>query len=368
MTLHDEYGSKVDVALPKGDVHRQMEVFYNPLMKSNRSISILLLNSIPHEKMRIADTMAGSGIRSIRFLRELREGKIETLFVNDYKESFPKKFEGLLQLNSLEEKKGLVEVSSLEATQFLLSEGGFDYIEVDPFGTPNPFLAAAVARISREGILAVTATDTAALSGTYPKVTQRKYWAKPLKNYMMHETGLRILIRKVQLQGIQFEKAFVPILAYHKDHYFRIYFRCEKGKEKCDAIVRELAYLLWCRKCLNHKTSNCNNELCCEKTMEYAGPLWTGALGDEKLADEMIKNNLYPEEQKFLELLRDELKVKSVGFYDVHELARIMRIDPPKLERVLTAVQGVRSHLCPTGVKTVLGLDEMKDAMRKSLQ
>ena len=39
--------------------------------------------------------------------------------------------------------------------------GYFDYIDIDPFGSPNPFLAAAIGRITRNGIVAVTATDTA---------------------------------------------------------------------------------------------------------------------------------------------------------------------------------------------------------------
>ena len=87
-------------------------------------------------------------------------------------------------------------------------------------------LDSAIKRISRNGILAVTNTDTAALTGTYPKACIRKYWSMPKRDYMMHETGLRILIRKVQLVGMQYEKALYPIFSYFKDHYFRIFFQC----------------------------------------------------------------------------------------------------------------------------------------------
>ena len=56
---------------------------------------------------------------------------------------------------------------------------------------------------------------------------------------MMHETGLRILIRKVQLIGMQYEKALFPIFSYLKDHYFRVFFRCIKGKKICDEIAEK---------------------------------------------------------------------------------------------------------------------------------
>ena len=198
-----EHSTTIKASLPKKDVHAKMEVFYNPLMVSNRNISILFLNSISNKKMKLALPLAGSGIRGLRFLKELKEGKLERLYVNDKKANFVNTFENNLTLNKIK-NSAPIEIRNKDANKFLLDEDGFDYIDIDPFGTPNPFLSAALARISRKGILAVTATDTAALSGTYPKVTARKYWSKPLRNYLMHEVGLRILIRKIQLLGISY--------------------------------------------------------------------------------------------------------------------------------------------------------------------
>jgi len=33
-----EHSTKIKASLPKGDIHAKMEVFYNPLMVSNRNI------------------------------------------------------------------------------------------------------------------------------------------------------------------------------------------------------------------------------------------------------------------------------------------------------------------------------------------
>lgn len=351
MSIIQEYSCKIKIELPPGDVHAGMEVFYNPVMASNRNISILLLNTIPNKEMNIADHLAGSGIRSLRFLKELKKGKIKQLFVNDMKENFKEVFGAGLKLNKLKSKK--VSIFNQDANLFMQEQIGFDYIEVDPFGSPNPFLASAVARISREGIIAVTATDTAALTGTYPKVTQRKYWAVPLKNYLMHEIGLRILIRKVQLQGIQFDKALVPILSYSKDHYYRIYFRNDKGKEKCDELIKEQQYFLFCNQCLNYKSSRYNREKCsCGAEFVFAGPLWIGKLFDSELLKKMLKENTFPEEEKFLELLNEESKIDVLGFINLHEIARKLKKNPPKMELALKKWKGVRTHFSMTGIKS----------------
>ena len=180
-----EHSCRIKVELPSKDVHAQMEVFYNPVMASNRNIAILLLNSVENEQMNIASPLAGSGIRELRFLKELKPGKVRNIFVNDIKENFPKVLKENLRLNEVtKELKDKLIIHNDDANLFLLNQvknciddqfcGYFDYIDIDPFGTPNPFLASAVARITREGIIAITATDTAALTGTYPKSAKEK--------------------------------------------------------------------------------------------------------------------------------------------------------------------------------------------------
>ncbi len=359
MTLITEHSTTIHAELPEGDVNAKMDVFYNPVMVSHRNISVLLLNSISNKDMKIADPLAGSGIRSLRFLKELKKGKIKELVINDFKENFKEVFEKNICLNKLTKDK--LSIHSEEASLFLLHQTGFDYIDIDPFGSPNPFLAAAVGRISRNGILAITATDTAALTGTYPKVTQRKYWATPLRNYLMHEMGLRILIRKIQLQGVQFEKALIPILAYHKDHYFRVYVKSEKGTEKCDNILKQHHYFLFCAGCLSFKTSSFNKETCpCGTPFQFAGPLWAGKLFDENLIKRMAKSNPFPEEQKFLDTLKKEVTIHQVGFYDFHEFARKYKTEPPRIEPLLKKLNAVRTHFSMTGIKTEKAIKDIR--------
>ncbi|MBI2650977.1 hypothetical protein HYX01_00725 [Candidatus Woesearchaeota archaeon] len=286
-------------------ISKKMEVFYNPVMKLNRDISILLLSCIDSNNMRIALPLAGSGVRGIRFLKELNKDKIRSISFNDYSEKAVKSINANLSLNKIKDKDK-VSVFNEDANLFLLNSKGFDYIDIDPWGTSNFFLDAAVKRLSRRSILAVTNTDTAALTGTYPKACIRKYWALPKRDYMMHETGLRILIRKIQLIGMQYEKSLIPVFSYYREHYFRIFFQCIKGKKYVDEIAKQ------------------------QGMHENTGPLWKGNLWDIKLAKNMLnatiklKHHLDMDDEaiKLLRLIAEESKLNAIGFYDIHYIAK----------------------------------------------
>ena len=347
-----------------GKISKELPVFYNPIMRFNRDIAILLLDSIDKNKLQIADPLAGTGIRSIRFLLELKKNKIKNISINDNNPKSVKSIKDNLKLNKLKTKN--IITSNTEASSFLLNSKGFDYIDIDPFGSPNAFLDAAIKRLSRTGILAVTATDTAPLAGTYPKACLRKYWAKPMRNELMHEIGLRTLIRKVQLVATQYDKALTPILAYCKDHYFRSFFINKKGKTECDKIIAQHGYFLYCPNCMNRTTSKSNNETCnCRKKFEFAGPLWTGRLFDSRLIKEMIKirEPKSADIDKFLKTVLKESKIKTTGFFDLHKIAKKYKKLVPQTE---SAIKKLKKHYQASstifsghGIKTTANVKEL---------
>lgn len=297
----------------EGKLTKKLPVFYNPLMKLNRDVSIVLLNSISDKDMQVALPLAGSGIRGIRFLKEIKKSKIKSIELNDYKTT--KNIKKNIELNELNKDKRIV-LHNTDANLFMLESKGFDYIDIDPFGSPNPFLDSSITRLSRNGILAVTATDTAALCGSSPTACIRKYWAKPLRNHFMHETGLRILIRKVQLIGAQHEKSLTPIFSMSKDHYFRVFFRCDKGRRKVDTLLKSHEYLLYCKKCLRRKISLLNTSKCeCKEDFNFSGPLWAGKLWDYDLLVKMINNcdTKNKELYDFLRIIKEEAEIFEIS-------------------------------------------------------
>ena len=329
-------------------VSKSMGVFYNPVMQLNRDITVALLEAIPKTHLTLADPLAGTGIRAIRLLKELPKNKIKSIAINDYGQKAVRAIRKNFALNkiSIGKKAG---ISCLDANIFLLSSFGFDYIDIDPFGTPNPYLDAAIKRLSRDGILAVTATDTAALAGTFPEACLRKYWAMPQRGSVQHEIGLRILIRKIQLIGAQYEKALIPIFSYSKEHYLRAFLQCTKGKKFVDGILR------------NHGMFG------------DAGPLWLGNLWDISSVKKMgsfPQKNFSKEFRPFIETIGKEASIPSVGFFDVHKVCEKFRLSAvPRTESILEAIRNkghaaARTHFNDDGIRTTMALENFEKVIK----
>ena len=67
------YGNKIT---------KKLEVFFNPEMKLNRDISLLVINSYFDKPIKFCDPMVASGIREIRFLKTI-SGKFKQLVLGD---------------------------------------------------------------------------------------------------------------------------------------------------------------------------------------------------------------------------------------------------------------------------------------------
>jgi tRNA (guanine26-N2/guanine27-N2)-dimethyltransferase len=323
---------KANIKVPKeSKISRELPVFYNPVMEFNRTVSVLLLKVIDNKNMQIGLPLGGSGVRAVRFLKELPKSKIKEIWVNDINKESVKIIKDNLKLNKVRAK-----VFNKDANMSMLESKGFDYIDIDPFGSPNIFLDSAVKRLGRKGILAVTATDTGCLAGSFPSACKRKYWSNPVKNETMHENGIRILIRKVQLIGADHDKALAPIYSYFKDHYYRIFFRCEKGKKKVDNVIRK------------HGIYN------------GAGPLWLGELWDKKISASIARIG----KDKFLDIINREAKIPAVGFYDIHRLVKKYKINMLKQEEVIKRIRekgykAALTHFAPNSIRSDIELKKI---------
>ncbi len=80
-------------------VSKELEVFYNPVMRLNRDISIELCKTLA-KNWHFADIVAASGIRSIRFLKELKTSQIKEICINDYDENAVKNIKENLKLKA----------------------------------------------------------------------------------------------------------------------------------------------------------------------------------------------------------------------------------------------------------------------------
>jgi tRNA (guanine26-N2/guanine27-N2)-dimethyltransferase len=358
---------------PSGDfVPSLTPVFYNPHLEFSRDIGVAAVSAFARragKEIRICDPLAGVGVRGLRYAAEV-EG-VKEVVVNDASEEAFRFLSRNLSLNSLSNVTPRCE----EAHLFLWSQRrSFQVIDLDPFGSPSPFLEAACASLSCPGMLALTATDTACLAGVYPWACFRKYGALPLRTEYSHEVGMRILIgfcqRVAGIQGL----SLIPLLCHSTRHYFRLYLSCRRGG--VNRVLREQGYLLACacgRRSLSRRPEDGTCE--CGRRREVSGPMWLGKLGERNFVEEVRRVvegsdfKLRSQELRVLGLCAGEAEAPPF-FYDSHAMARRGSLSPPRLEKILAGLRGkgyqaVRTHFSPTGFRTDAPFEEILELFRE---
>ncbi len=380
----DEYKIKsieeglTKIEFPEFDkVSSDAPVFYNPHMELNRDLSILAIQVFQKEQERdldICDLFGGSGIRGIRYKNEI-DG-VGNVSINDISELANHYERHNIELNGLED----IEVYQHDASMFLrMKRGEFDVIDIDPFGTPSPFLDSAGYCARRNSLLCVTATDTSALCGTYKEPCIRKYNAKPYKSEYCHETGIRILAGFVALTLSKYAKYIEVKMSHSTEHYMRLYLEIKKGSKKTDESLKNMGYISHCRKCLHRQTSNGLaspiEDVCpvCGEKLVHAGPLWLGKIQDADFIQKMIdesENKKINSEKQALKLLNSCLLEADAPatFYDVHTICKSLKISAPKLDLIFDAIKNegyvaIKTHYNPLGIKTNANIKTIQDIL-----
>ncbi|MHA1404882.1 MAG: hypothetical protein ACTSSI_14045 [Candidatus Helarchaeota archaeon] len=233
-------------------------IFYNPRMELNRDFTMLMLKSYMDfrgkENLFFSEPLASIGVRSIRVLKELSGF---TVSANDRN----LKAVEMIRLNAeLNDVKENLMISHDDANAFLSGHVAEkiqpDTIDIDPFGTPVPFIDSACRVIFKSsGLLAVTATDMPPLCGIKKDACVRKYGARPLNTKYCHEIAVRIMIGHVVKEAARHEFSLKPILAWSRQHYLRVFFLTKPGKKNVDESLDALGYIFHCFKCGNRKVT-----------------------------------------------------------------------------------------------------------------
>ena len=382
----DEYNIKTieegltKIEFPEFDkVSSQAPVFYNPHMELNRDLSILALQVFQKEQQRdidICDLFGGSGIRGIRYKNEI-DG-VARVAINDISETANEFEQHNIELNELSD----VEVHQHDASMFLrMNRGKFDVIDIDPFGTPSPFLDSAGYCARKDSLLCVTATDTSALCGTYPEPCIRKYNAKPYKSEYCHETGIRILAGFVALTLAKYKKYIEVKMSHSTEHYMRLYLEIKKGSKDSDESLKNMGYISHCKNCLHREISygmaSAMNEICpfCGEKLIHAGPLWLGDIQNKNFIQKMIDEVEFKKintEKEALKLLNSCLLESGAPqtFFDVHAICRVLKISAPKLDLIFDEMknegyEAVKTHYNPLGIKTDATIKNITDVIKK---
>jgi tRNA (guanine26-N2/guanine27-N2)-dimethyltransferase len=257
-------------------------VFFNPAASLNRDISVAITAGTGGATF--CDSMSGVGARGLRIANEVERVKAVTM-VDFNAEALKAARRGAVLNNVV----GKCEFSNSETASYLHSRFGrderFDYVDLDPFGTPIRQLQAALSAASDDGVVSITATDTAVLCGVYPQVSRRRYGALSLKNHFCHETGVRILAGTLARKGAEVDIGVRPIFAHSTRHYLRLFARVSEGASKAGSALECLGFLSWCPQCGSTTAQDDEQRICasCGKRTKTAGPLWVRELTEPKV-------------------------------------------------------------------------------------
>ena len=343
-------------------------VFYNPKMEFSRDIAVMALNFFTMTRkgpLQVCDPLGGLGARGIRYAKEVQG--VDKSVISDLNHDAIPIIKRNAALNSVE---SIVEVEEKDANLLLAehSEPGkrFDFIDIDPFGMPAPFLDSAMRALKNKGLLAITATDTAPLCGVHTKACFRKYGAVPMRIEFCHEVGLRIMIGTAVREVLKYDFGLEVLLSYSIDHYFRAYFRATMGAKRGDASASHLGYLLYCPECGWRGTVKFNEAFLytctsCSKPLRRAGPLWCGTLADRDFLNSVASQdrtdlNTRKRIDRLFGLLASECG-KPVSFYVIDNISSRLKLDVPPIGKVLEKLQhlGYESsltHFHPKAIKT----------------
>jgi len=356
---------------------KSMNVFYNERMEINRDISILAIIAynkiISHESLVIVDSMAASGIGSIRLLKNTKN--VKKIYLNDINPFAVELIKNNLKLNEIKSKQAEVlnKDANLLFSEFSRSSTLPDVISIDPFGTPNLYIDSAFKAIKKDkGLLCITATDTAVLFGVKPKVCIRKYMAKPLHTDYCKEIGARILLSFISRIAHINNLGIIPLLTFYSNHFIRIFAISFRGKSKIlKDLPKSYGYLFHCNYCGNRSSINENLlkipqkcPLCLtEKYLSYSGPLWVGELHQKSYLEEMCLLNEkfnFKNKNRIRKILNFALKeiTMPISYYNIHKISQQLKLSSiPKLEDIIKLIEengykASRTHFDFISIKT----------------
>jgi tRNA (guanine26-N2/guanine27-N2)-dimethyltransferase len=376
---------KAKVWIPKrqGVLPSKLPVFFNPVMELNRDIAILALQVFQRMIGRDVDAcepLAGCGVRGIRFALEV-EG-VRQVWLNDIN----KKASELASLNAKENDiERLVSIEDIDANLFLSQYAAprkrFDYVDVDPFGSPVPYLDSAVRTVRDGGIIALTATDMAPLCGVHPRACMRKYGGRPVRTEYSHELAVRLLAGSLASTAARHEVGVRVVFCHSTDHYIRLYAVSGYGAKKADSSIKEMGYVSHCFNCFHREivsglftavSQECPE--CCNK-LTTAGPLWLGRILDKDFCQgmqtELQRKKLKQGKRisKMLFLVENESDAPAT-YYVIDKICDKYALPAPATENVIKQLQkegftAIPTHFNRRGIRANAPAKPMKEIIEK---
>lgn len=267
-------------------------VFYNPRMRCSRDISTVIVSVyakfIGRSDLHVVDVMCGTGVRGIRYALEVPG--VVRVTLND---ANPRAVDFARKNVSVNSLTDIVGIENQEAHSLLASMKA-DIIDVDPFGTPAPYVHPAIMSLRHNGLLCVTATDLPPLLGIYPAACMRKYFSFSINSEFSKEQAVRILLYFIAREAAKLGRKIEPFYAYYLDHHVRVCVIVKKSS-KSSFLEENVGFIHYNTATLERRPLglldlfNPNEEVSKANNIQVGGPVWLGPLWREEIVAEVEK-------------------------------------------------------------------------------
>lgn len=259
----------------------------------------------PPEGISVLDALAATGLRSVRYLKEIPG--VRHVTINDLDENAVNAALANCRNHAIEDSR--VSIHHGDAALFMYqrreSNQQFDVIDLDPYGSASPFLDAAVQAVADGGLLCVTCTDTTVLTGKFPEVCFSKYGSIPIKNAgYKHEMSLRILLHAIDAAANKYKRYIEPWVSLSVDFYVRVFVRVRESplEVKQSALRRTMVHQsLHCASYYLQPLAAKKKDITaaiataptiCPETggpMRIGGPFWEAPIHSQAVVDELLR-------------------------------------------------------------------------------
>jgi tRNA (guanine26-N2/guanine27-N2)-dimethyltransferase len=322
--------------------------------------------------------LTSSGVRGVRFAVEI-QGVAEVV-VGDVSTRAVKLAKHNVALNNVQEQ---VKVTHKDASCLLSCHSRprqrFDVVDLDPFGSPVPYLDSAIRALRNEGLISLTATDLACLCGVHPRACIRKYGGRPLRTEYCHELAVRLVTGCIAVLAAKHDIGICVNFCHSTAHYVRVYAEIGYGAKKADQSLRSMGYVLHCFNCLHRETVTTllsQNVECpeCGSRMDFAGPLWLGGIFDKRFCEAMTEENGHRAFRnstiiaKMLSLTVDEAETPPT-YYVLDKLSEKLGLPAPSVAGILVSLKekgygAVPTHFNSRGIRTNASAHVMQELLQ----
>mgnify|MGYP002760875381 CR=1 FL=1 len=321
-------------------------VFYNPTQELNRDITVATLRAYRARQPQVEtylDAMMASGIRGVRAATagfQVSGTDTDSAAVQLARENFAR--------NNV---SGDLRQADANVA---MHQTRYDIVDLDPFGTPAPYLDAALANTA--GLVCVTATDTAPLCGAHQDSGIRSYGAVPQNTEYHPEMGLRTLLSAIIRTAARHDRAAVPILSHVSRHYVRTYVEIEASSTAANERIASLGYIYHCA--------------CSSERILTAGPVYVGKICDPEFVAAVCSETdsrlaTANKARRILSTIQTELDTPT--HYDQHRLCKLWGRSASAMDDFLEDLHesghsASRAHYSGTAFKTTASITEIRSA------